>query len=70
MKEVPLDDVDARQGVIADVLEKHALPDLISDSIELPELDDAKVAEMSDAYDADMDIIADIEGVELILPFD
>ncbi|PJI92369.1 hypothetical protein BC777_1218 [Yoonia maricola] len=64
------EDIDARQTLIADILEAHALPDLVEDSITLPELDDAVVDAMSAAYEADLEIIADMEGVELILPFD
>jgi hypothetical protein len=36
----------------------------------MPELDDALVAAMTNAYEADLDVIADMEGVDLILPFD
>jgi len=63
-------DVEARENLIADVLEAHALPDLIEDSIGLPELDDLMVQAMTEAYEADLDVIAKMDGVELILPFD
>jgi len=70
IERVAPNDIEARQNLIADTLEAHALPDLIEDSIEMPELDDALVAAMTDAYEADLDVIAGMEGVDLILPFD
>ncbi len=70
MKGIAQTDIDARQTLIADIMEEHALPGLTDDSIELPELDDTFVAALSEAYEADIDVIAKMEGVELILPFD
>lgn len=67
---IAIDDIEARQHIIADVLDTHALPDLVEEAISLPELDEALVAAMTDAYEADLDIIAGMEGVDLILPFD
>ncbi|MEJ8560016.1 hypothetical protein QTO30_01320 [Yoonia sp. GPGPB17] len=64
------EDTDARQTLIAEVLEAHALPELVEDSITLPELNDTVVATITEAYEADLAMIADMEGVELILPFD
>ncbi len=58
-----------QQDLIADVLETHMLPELVEESIELPGLDDATVAAISENYENDLDVIADMEGVELILPF-
>ena len=63
-------DVEARQNLIADMLEAHSLPDLTEDSIDLPELDGPTIEAMTDAYEADLEVIAQIEGVELIQPFD
>ena len=62
--------LDARQSLIADILETYALPDQLEDSIELPELNAALVIAMTEAYEADLDIIANMKGVDLILPFD
>lgn len=70
IKDVSPADVDARQTLIAEVLEAHALPDLVEDAITLPELDDNVVATITDAYEADLEVIAQMDGVELILPFD
>ncbi|MFO8127742.1 hypothetical protein [Yoonia sp.] len=63
-------DIDARQAQIADVLDKHGVPDLVEDTITLPELDTALVQAMTEAYETDLEMIAKMEGVELILPFD
>ena len=62
-------DITAQQNMIADILEEHALPDQIEDDIDLPELDDAMIAAMSEGYEDDLEDIAQMEGVELILPF-
>ena len=70
MHAITADDIEARQNLIADVLDTHALPDLVEDAITWPELDAALVQAMTDAYEADLDVISRIEGVELILPFD
>ena len=70
MQQIASTDVEARQTLIADILDAHALPDLIEDSIDLPELDEALVDAMTDAYEADLEVIAGMEGVDLILPFD
>ena len=59
-----------RQGIIADVLEGFAKPDQLENAIDLPELDGDTVAALTAAYEADLDLIDQMEGVELILPFD
>lgn len=64
------DDVDARQDLIADILETRALPEQVEDRIDLPELNDAVVQAMTASYEADLDLIGQMEGVALILPFD
>lgn len=64
------DDIEARQSLIADVLEAHVLADKVDDIIDLPGLDEPMVQAMSDNYEADLDLIGQMEGVELILPFD
>lgn len=64
------DDIETRQDLMADVLETYALPEKVEDTIELAELNDAMVDAMTDGYEADLDLIAQMEGVELILPFD
>ena len=60
----------ARQEMIADALESHARPEIMEDQIELPELDAETVADLTDAYEDDLEVIADMPGVDLILPFD
>ena len=68
--DLPAKDIDARQALIANVLEAYALPNVVEDTIDLPELDAALVQTMTEAYEADLELIADMEGVDLILPFD
>jgi hypothetical protein len=60
---------DERQNIIADILEEHALPDQIEDSIDLPGIDPAMINAMLEGYEDDLQEIAQMEGVELILPF-
>ena len=66
----PDGDIGVRQDLVADILETYALPEQIEESIELPELTPEIVDEMTNAYEADVAFIGDMEGVELILPFD
>lgn len=70
MADLDTSDIEARQNLIADVLEAHILPDQVEDSIEFPELDETTVAAITDAYEDDLDRISKMEGVDLILPFD
>lgn len=58
-----------RHDIIAAIWADHALPDKLEDEITLPELDAALVAHMTDCYEADLDIIDAMPGVDLILPF-
>lgn len=59
-----------RQNIIADVLEGFARPDHLEDAVELPELDAATVTQMTAAYEADLEVIDQMHGVQLVLPFD
>ena len=61
---------DDLRDMIVEVLQEHALPDQIEDTIDLPGIDPAIITAMSEGYDDDLAIIAEMEGVELILPFD
>ncbi len=65
----PIDDRIRRQNIIADIMEAYAVPDSRDEEIDLPGLDANTVATMSEAYEADIEQIAEMEGVELILPF-
>lgn len=65
----PIDDRMERHNIIADIMEAYAVPDSRDEEIDLPGLDADTVAEMSEAYEADIDQIGEMEGVELILPF-
>ncbi|WP_108816334.1 hypothetical protein [Loktanella sp. Alg231-35] len=57
------------QNLIADVIEEFAVPGQIEDAIEWPELDAQTVADLTEAYEEDLEVIAQMEGVTLILPF-
>lgn len=63
------DDRIARHAFIADLLDAHALPDMIEEQINLPELSPELITAMSQSYEDDLALIDDMEGVELILPF-
>jgi len=63
------DDRIARHEFIADLLDAHALPDMIEEQINLPELSPELITAMSQSYEDDLALIDDMEGVELILPF-
>lgn len=58
-----------RQEIIADIMEEYALPEQVVDYISLPDLDASTVAEMTESYENDLDEIAQMDGVKLILPF-
>lgn len=58
----------ARRDGIAQVLERHALPDRMETAIDMPGWTADTVAALSAAYDADLDRIAALEGVRLLLP--
>ena len=59
----------ARQNMIADFWESHAIPDADIAEIDLPELGPQMVQAMTENYDADIAEIATMDGVTLVLPF-
>jgi hypothetical protein len=59
----------ARHEIIAEIWEHHAIAGEVEDEINLLDLDPAMVTRMSQMYDDDIDIIAQMDGVELLLPF-
>ena len=59
----------ALQNLIADVMEEFAVPEQVEDAIDWPELDADTVAALTAAYEDDLEVIAQMEGVTLILPF-
>ncbi len=59
----------ALQNLIADVMEEFAVPEQVEDAIDWPELDAKTVAALTAAYEDDLEVIAAMEGVTLILPF-
>ncbi|WP_296424010.1 hypothetical protein [Yoonia sp.] len=58
----------ARNDVIADIWEQHALEDQVEDVIELAELDPALIMEMTENYEDDIAQITAMEGVTLLMP--
>lgn len=63
----PATDAARRDGIAAH-LERHALPERMESAIDLPGWTAETVASLSAAYDADLDRIAALEGVRLLLP--
>lgn len=59
----------ARHEIIADIWDAHALPDRIEDEIDLPDLDEDQIAQLTESYDTDVAEISQIEGVRMLLPF-
>lgn len=57
-----------RRRVIIAFLDKYALEDEIVEELDLPGWSDDLVDEMTAIYEADIDTIADIPGVRVILP--
>jgi hypothetical protein len=58
----------ARRAIMADHLERHALPGALDEEVTLPGWTDAHVDAVSRAYDADLSRIARLPGVRVMLP--
>lgn len=65
----PTQSYAARHDMIADIWETHAIAEQVEDEIDLIDLAPDMVARMSGMYEDDLSVIADIEGVTLMLPF-
>lgn len=59
----------ARHNMIADLIEVFPLLEMMNETIDLPELSPELIAAMSAGYEDDIDVIDQMEGVELVLPF-
>lgn len=57
-----------RRRVLAAFLERYALDDEIEETLNLPGWPGEMIAEMSQSYDEDMDVVARIPGVTLLSP--
>ncbi len=57
-----------RRRVIGAFLDKYAIEDEIVEELDLPGWSDELVEQMTEIYEADIDHIADIPGVRMILP--
>jgi hypothetical protein len=55
--------------MIAAIWAEHALPEAVEDVIDLPELDAETVARLTQLYEEDVDVIAAMPGVELLMPY-
>ena len=58
---------EQRRQVIATFLEKYAIPEEIEEEIDLPGWTEDLIAELTDAYDHDLDEIERIPGVTLLV---
>ena len=59
-----------KHELIAEIWEDEALSSEIEDEVTLDELDPALIAQMTKAYDEDVEKIGHMEGVNLLLPFE
>ncbi|MBQ2260134.1 MAG: hypothetical protein II336_02055 [Loktanella sp.] len=58
-----------RHALIAEIWTGHAIPDAVEDEIEIAELDADLVDHLTRLYAQDLEVIASMDGVELLLPF-
>lgn len=65
---IPADRIE-RHEMIADVIDIFANPEVLEETIDLPELGPELIDAMSEGYEDDIADIGEMEGVELILPF-
>ncbi|MEO1639891.1 MAG: hypothetical protein AAFU41_11680 [Pseudomonadota bacterium] len=63
------EDVHARQHLIADALESLDDDALPEDEINLPGVDDDVIAQASEAYESDVAVISEMDGLTVIRPF-
>lgn len=56
----------ARHKIISAFVEKYALPEAIELEIDIPELSAEVIEEITNAYEAELDAIASLDGVRLI----
>jgi hypothetical protein len=68
LSETPPRTALARRALMADHLEAHARPGVMDEEVTLPGWTDAHVAEVSNAYDADLARLARMPGVRVLLP--
>ncbi len=64
----PPETEDQRRRVLAAFLERYAVDDAMEETLNLPGWSEEIMDAMSQAYDADMDVIAQIPGVTLLTP--
>ncbi len=57
-----------KRRIIAAFLERYAIPEEVEDEIDLPGWTDETVAQLTQAYESDLERIEDMEGVNFIAP--
>lgn len=69
LAKAPFDSDADRHDMIAAIWAEHALPDAVEEEITLPEFDATTVARLTALYEQDLDVIDEMPGVDLVLPF-
>lgn len=59
----------ARHSAIGDLIEAYGRDYMLDEEIVMPELSPEVITAMSEGYEADLEVIAQLDGVRLILPF-
>ena len=68
LAEHPTSDATQQSRVLAAFLERYALPDEVTEELNLPGWTQKLMAELSANYDEDVDVIARMPGIRLITP--
>lgn len=58
-----------RHAALADIIEAYGLTEQTEEIIDLPSLSNDMITAMSEGYEDDLDVIAEMDGVNLVLPF-
>ena len=66
IREHPPQTVAQKRRIIAAFLDRYALPDALEEEVDFPGLTEDSIAQISAAYDADVALIGQIDGVRLI----
>lgn len=68
LRQNPTMDVSQKQQAMAAFMEQFALPEAVEEEIDMPGWTDELVNDLTERYDADVDIISGMKGVRLLLP--
>jgi len=69
LQSIPASDRVSRHEAIANAIENYGKPDTMEDEVIFPEMGTRLIDAMGQIYDKDVEILAQMEGVTLILPF-